>query len=444
MGWSEVSPGRWECPLGGMEDYFSYIVDNSAAHCNGRQDLVILSTFTVDINVPDVEAALKQAWKRLRYKHPQLAATTEENKKVYEVPDESSLQEWVENTFIVSAAVDVTEMYRTVKPINQSTLYYIPNSSELALRVRHHISDGIGSLRAMHYFFKVLEEPSSEPIPWGSEPIRLPPSFEEALGNPPLTPEESEKGAARMWAYMGNMPGIGVPTKNGTVPAGESLNVETCLSPATTAALIKASKERGISVTATVHAAYVQTLINHADPNSNTTRYTGITAHNVRKYLPQTPEYQDAFSLYYSAQFATVNLPASVSEIARQLHHHYQMSLNPDALRVHDAFTKTICAVVRTPEYQAAPVPSDAGTSSIGIVERYLQQTYADTVTVRRYKLQCDVVIGMTTLHFWTFRGQLHFVFSFNGAYEQPETIRMYLEDLKNVLREEFLGGMDA
>lgn len=45
----------------------------------------------IEADPTDLESKLRYAWKQLRYEQPQIAATVEGMKKVYEVPDETVL-----------------------------------------------------------------------------------------------------------------------------------------------------------------------------------------------------------------------------------------------------------------------------------------------------------------------------------------------------------------
>ncbi|KAL4907105.1 hypothetical protein BDW74DRAFT_175891 [Aspergillus multicolor] len=452
MSWTQVSPTRWETPLRGMEDYFAFTGNAPATIGDNRYHYMITSKFKVDIDLPDVEAALKQAWIRLRFEHPQLAASTEDGKKVYETPDDTALQTWADSTLLVSSAANADELLSTAAPVKQITLYYVPRSSELVLRCHHHINDGIGSLQAMDLLFKWLTEPPTHlELAWGSEHIRLPAPLEESLGSPPtLTQQQTEQAAARLMAYLNQLPAIGPVCKAGKVAPGQPKTMEATFSPEFTAAIIKASKAQGITVTAAVHAAYALMLQRHADPESEQSRYTAITAHNMRRYLAQNRDRDHAaaaaVSLYYACQFISLPLPAPYSELAQALDAHYKASIDADVLRVHDAFTRTLAAAVRTPEYQNAPIPADATVSSLGILERYLQPEYgsAGTVRVRDFRMGCEIILGMTTLHCWTFRDQMHLVYSFNDAYEEPVHVRAYLDEMERILREELVGSRDT
>ncbi|OGM46108.1 hypothetical protein ABOM_005689 [Aspergillus bombycis] len=443
MSWTKVSERRWERPVTGMEGYFVYTGAMSAALYDGRHQYTIFSKLKVDldINPADIESALKHAWKQLRSEQPQIATTVDGTTMVYEVPDEAAVQEWLASTFVVSSAADAEQLYRNVEPIKQVTLYYIPKSSELVLRAQHYTIDGIGTLLLWDRYLTALTTPVK--ATFGDEHTRLAPSIEEVLKVSEPTPEETEKATALLMRYATKVPGIGPVSKVGTVPAGRSQNAEMTFPTRTTEAIIKTCKEKGISVTSAVHAAYIQAIIKHANPSGTLSRYANLGLFNLRPYLPKpysTNEY--AASVYYTPLPLDMDLPSQFWETAHALDNYYRTTVknDPEILPLHAHMTRVLCQATQMPEYQGGPIPGDAQVSSLGVAERYIQHTYGSTVRVLDVKLGVDIVLGMTMLFIYTFRDQLHLVYSFNDGYEEPAHISMYLEEVQKVLIEELLA----
>ncbi|KAE8418857.1 hypothetical protein BDV36DRAFT_252857 [Aspergillus pseudocaelatus] len=443
MSWKKVSERRWERPVTGMEGYFVYTGSVSAAHCDGRHQYTIFSKLKVDldINPADIEASLKRAWKQLRSEQPQIATTVDGTTMVYEVPDETALQEWLASTFVVSPAADAEELYCNVEPIKQVTLYYIPNSSELVLRAQHYTIDGTGTLLLWDRYLAALATPAEE-VTFGGEHTRLAPSIEEVLKVSEPTPEETEKATALLMSYATKAPGVGPVSKVGTVPAGRSQNAEMTFPSRTTEAIVKVCKEKGISVTSAVHAAYIQAIVKHANPNGTLSRYVSLGLFNLRPYLPKpynTGEY--GASVYYTPLPLDLDLPTQFWETAHALDKYYRTTVkdDPEILPLHTHMTRVLSQAIQLPEYQG-PIPGDAQISSLGIVERYVQHTYGSTVKVLDVKMGVDIVLGMSMFFIYTFYDQLRLVYSFNDGYEEPSHISLYLEEVQKVLTEELLA----
>jgi hypothetical protein len=59
--WNQVSAARWERPLTGIEDYLVETGRPSIELYGGRQQYNVFSKIGGEINIPDVESALRQA-----------------------------------------------------------------------------------------------------------------------------------------------------------------------------------------------------------------------------------------------------------------------------------------------------------------------------------------------------------------------------------------------
>lgn len=447
MAWSQVSPTRWERALSGMEEYFVFIGDITAAPYDGRQQYTVCSKVKVDLNIPNPEAALRHAWKQVRHEEPDIATTLEPGKKVYEVLSDAEIEgTWLDSTFIVDRVHDGEELYRLGRKSKPATLYYLPKSSELVLHAHHATVDGIGMVMFWHRFFNAVTSPNHN-ITFGDEHVRLAPALDIVLpgpdsGNP--TQEQKEKGTALLMEYITNLPAIGLPSKVGKVPAGACQAMEYVFDEDTTAALVRACKARGITVTSAVHAAYIAILREYADSESNTARYTSPAEFNLRGHLEE-PYCGAAAASYYVPLPLSIDLSqpgGGFKETSAVLNRYYRSTLKerPEILELQSCFTRALEQVVKTPEYQQAPIPTDALVSSLGVVENHLQRSYGDGVVVNDWKLACDVVLGMSGFHFYTFRGKLRLVYQFNEAYQDPKDIRVYLEGVDRVLQRELLA----
>ncbi|KAL3492120.1 hypothetical protein BJX62DRAFT_250868 [Aspergillus germanicus] len=442
IGWKQVSAKRWERSLTGMEVYLVETGRASTELYNGRQQHNIFSKIRVEISVPDVESALRQAWKQLRYEQPAIASTLDGDRKVYETADEAGIDEWIKSTFVVFDVTDTDSLMST--PIRQATLYYLRASSELVLRAHHWTIDGVGTIMFWHCFIEALVSPHTN-ISFGDEYVRLSAPHDEALGyTGSPTPQQVEKASSMITGYLQNMPGIGLPSQIGKVPAAACRNHEHIFPKETTAEIIAACKEKKVSVTSVVHAAYVCMLAKHADPASNLSRYTTANEFNLRPYLPSPhKKTSSAAAVYYVPMPFTINLPASYSDITRALHEHYQMSLKgtPEIVALTPHYCRMIGDLSKTEQFKAAPPATDGFVSSLGIVEKHLHRQYGKTIKVADFQLGLDVVLGTSAYFFYTFDDQLRMMYSFNDAYEKPEMVKEYLEDVERILRKELLGS---
>ncbi|KAL3458755.1 hypothetical protein BJX64DRAFT_301746 [Aspergillus heterothallicus] len=441
IGWQQVSPKRWQRPLTGIEDFLLATGNAPVDLYSGRQQYNIFSKLKVDINLPDVQSALRHAWKQTRHQHPAIAASVNGHQKVYETPSEAGLQQWLAGTFIVSDVTDADLLLS--QPISQATLYYLPRSSELVLRAHHYVIDGMGTIMFWHCLMQALASPHVDVV-FGDEYVRLSAPLDEALGyTGPPTPKETEDANAILTRYAQSLPSIGLVSDIRKAPAADCHNAEHILSTETTAAITTACKTKQISVTSAVQAAWVCMLTKHADPASNTARYTTANEYNIRPYLPEPHNSaSSAVGVYYAPLPFTIDLPATYTEIAQALHRHYQTTLkeSPETVKLTGHYCRLVAAMAKSPEFKAAPVSTDGLVSSLGVVEKYLSRQYGELVQVHDFKLGLDVVLGMSGFFFYTFRDQLRLVYSYNDGYEKPEKVGEYLTDVERILRGELLA----
>ena len=446
MSWTNVSDNRWERPLDAWESYFSFVATTSATLAEGREHYTIFSKLKLELDLPDIESALRHAWKQVRYEQPMLATWVEGYTKVYEVPDDKALDEWFASTFVVSDASSFDSLEQSSQPVKQTTLYWLPQVSELAIRANHYNIDGVGQMLLWHSLLSALQSPRAD-IRFGDETARLAPTLDKVLGVPEeLTEAQRDKAQALVMGYAGSAPGIGPPSKQGAAgshPPGVCARQELTFTAAMTDALVKACKERNITVTTAVHAAYVQAVINQADADANKSKYVSVNEFSLRSYLPEpynTSKY--AVSVFYSPFPFEIYLPTSFNDIVESLSTYYATTFkkNPENLTIRSHLTRVLLGLVQTPEFAAAPIPSDALVSSIGIVERYMQCEYGSGIKVKDVELGVDVVMGMSMFFVYTFDDRLRLSYSFNDGFEDGDNIQKYLEEVHNILTKQFLS----
>lgn len=338
---------------------------------------------------------------------------------------------------------------RESRPIQQATLYYLPKTSELVIRTPHSLVDGVGMQLLWHTYLTALtsESPRTDLV-FGGETARLPPSLEKALGHPDVPREEvAHKGMQIAAEAMSSMPGIGPVNRVGTVPSGPTQRRELVFSEQTTEAIVRACKHNGYSVTAAVHAALALTVIKHADPahTNEKSKYVTVNSFSLRSHLPEPySSSQYAVALYYAIWPLILEKPDTFNDLVHEIDDNYKTTFNGNAenMELCGSVTSGLRDIVQTPEFLTAPPVRDALMSSLGVVERYLHQSYGSAddrrrVTVQDFKSGIEVILGHSMCFLYTFRGQMRLVYSFNEAYEEEALVQGYLEDVQKILLEE-------
>ncbi|KAA8899740.1 hypothetical protein TRICI_006305 [Trichomonascus ciferrii] len=425
--------------MNGVEGYFHLLAELAAKTCEGRQNYLLFSVVNVELGIEDVVGSLRKAWVMMRHSQPHLATFVQDDKFVYETPGTSGLAKWLNATFVVADENNAQELAQHVKPIRQATLYYLPKSSELVLRCSHHLMDGIGTLMFWHCFFTAVANPQE--VAFGDEKTRLPPTLERVLGFPE-TPRQDHRDRANeiFTEWASNIPAIGVPNSAGEAPSKQAQRAGFKFSQQTTTSLVQVCKQRGVSVTAAVHAALIRCLMKYADPTVKQSEYRSVGQFNLQNYLPAPYNSTDyAVSTYFCSFPYNIDLPAPFWELAKDLGDYYKTTFktDPELLEIGCELMRTLYNAFQLPEVQNSPISKDPLFSSLGIVENHLQRTYGGSITVREFLFSGDCVAGMSAMFIYTFCDQLRLVSCFNDGFQNPCDIQTYAQEIQNILIDE-------
>ena len=453
MSWSQVSEGRWERPGDSMEGAIAAMAQITVEAC-GREVRPYTLHTKVKLNITnmtstdDIEPALRYAWKKLRFEQPNLAVTTENNKQVYEVPeDESAVQKWLQETFIVdSSSPDGEQAYQRVNFRGQSLLTYVPKSCELLLSIAHCLIDGVGILQFWDRFLTAVTEPVTH-ISFGTEHTRLPPTIGEVFGcpeNPPPENVERFKKLTTEWSDI--FPGVGHVTKNGTVSPGRCLNMQIKFPADKTEAIIRTCKSKGITVTTAIHAAYVIVLAKNPHPSSRKSHYASFDPFNLRRYMPE-PYNGYAVALYLAVFGFHISLPSTYWDVVKALDTHYKTPFKDSNKEEDLKFVKHTSDALMSAFGNAKSKPTiaytDAIVSSWGLAEVYCKRSYASPsvhIEVEDVCPGCDIVDVQPSFLYYTFRDQLNLVHAFNDAFQDPADVRAFYDQVEKVLDEKLLS----
>lgn len=265
MPWSEVSPGRFERPCDNIEGFYITLLKPSEDGKEFREHWLITTVTKVRFESSEEEAvaALKNAWKTIRYDHPELACIVEGQRKIYQVADDATIDQWLAETFIIQSSITSEELLAMPKPTRLALCYFLPQTSEIAIVSSHWRVDGVGSLQLMNNFLRAVAEPRE--ITFGKEGENLSPGIYEALRAPDGKPSaEADKAADDLVSIMtDNYPSIGLPIPpQKSSSAGFTRRIYRYLSVQATASFKAACKARNLSPTAATHAALAQAIHN--------------------------------------------------------------------------------------------------------------------------------------------------------------------------------------
>lgn len=449
MPWSEPRPGHYQRPIGENEKFIKAIGDR--AHASAREHWSITSKgsfkLTEPLNADVLPTKFRNAWKALRYKHPSIASTAEEETLNYIVPDISALDRWANETFFVhDGNISADNLIASFKPSPYVTAHYLPESSQFILHTAHWRTDGFGALQLLNAFFEAFfTVPDRDPVnlPWGQEVDRLVPSIEEVLNLPVVATPEIKAKADQYISTLAHTKGaVGVSYRGdrNTLPSGTQ-SARLCLSQSTTKAVFEACQARKIDVLSAIHASVAAITYAGAPADSKNKHYTSTLRFSLRPYLPEpydTP--QSASALYTGGYMFKVPAFQSWAENAKTYNEEYHHGITEEFLLARRQYALNVQDLLRRNIVDESPPPSEVDISSVGDVDSLVYPVHKSG----NGKLEIlDVSIGVETLtrqmycFVWTFRNRMEFNMVYNEAFYDTTFPAELLGKLKEVLEVE-------
>ncbi|KAI2621283.1 hypothetical protein GGR54DRAFT_96454 [Hypoxylon sp. NC1633] len=450
MSWSELSPGVFSKELDGVEKIYRYI--SQTFKPLGREHWGLYCVCTFELGSPfsprDPTTALRDAWKALRHEFPSLAIRPDglTNKK-YTLPDASSVEEWVKETFIVDRTTRPEDIVASYPARDTPSLYFFPESSQILFLASHWRVDGLGTCMILERFFSLLAA-ATPPLPlesWTNDLHKISPSLEDALEMPTTdTPEVHELARKQIEAHHKNaVHAGGLPYRgDATTPPGHPSDTGITLSKASTAAFILACKARGFTVTSAVYAALATTYF-ALSPDESTQKYAAVMPVNMRRYMAPPYNGRDhAVQVYVTGRTPTVDRGSSFDEKTQQFSAYCRDWYTDDFKRAHRVATKRhFEALSRRPEVAGAPPPnppSGVTLSSLGVIEDYLPRRYGDgAVNLTDFHFGVSMLTRQMLMYVWTFDGKLSLSVSYNDAYHDATSANGFLDFIRKTLEKE-------
>ena len=439
MSWKETSPGHFERPLDSLEIWYRALGSGGAPLNREHWSVTAVAQICLHFPASETAEALRHAWKTIRYDNPQIACTVQGNKNVYDVPDETAVETWLKDTFIVAPSQTASGLFSAFTPAPFATFYYLPQTSEVAIHFSHSRMDGIGAMHLLHQLFKALAEPRNKAF--GTESKNLSPNFNDATGtSTSVTPEIQQAVAKMATEFISNVPSVGLPNFASNHVPGSTQRRGLQLETQATSAVVNACRERGIGVTAAVHAAVIAATYQLAPPELAARKYLSWCAFDLRPYC--TPPYDSAahaVTLYHAGLVAVV-APSSFLTNASELQSMYKRSWQPsqsNLLSLVIPLTESITALLSQPLPPNLPPPTEPALSSLGVVDRYIDSKYGDKIEVKDFWLAVEMLSRQVQVYVWTFQDRLRLSACFNESFYEGGFVEGFLSRIQDILLKE-------
>lgn len=451
--WTETRPGHWERHVDHIEDYFVTVADLTRPvggdHFSTSFGAQI--KFQPDKALGEIESALKQAWAALRFDLPQLASIVEDRRMIYEtLPDDLTMQEWLSCTVVINTSSNSSaELFpRLHQSPKQAMLHYLPKSSEVVIHTAHWRLDGYGATLLLSQLLQHVVELPTSTITFGSEPTRLYPSHFVLLKAPENPPESSQKITDQsIFDYVTHLPSIQIPSVTGATPklVPATHRQEITLNQQQTADLIASAKARGVSLTVVAHAAMIRATkaMNPDITLDESAKYACICPVSIRDLLP-TPYDGPA----YAASVAMTGVPigfmsTTFNKDIDRLQDLYRNELkHPGRIEGLRAFQNKMTESLKQPPVVDIPTPTHPTLNSLGLIERYLKQSYQGKdgeVKVDKFWVGTGVVDHTVWVYIWTWKEQLTISATYNTGMYDDHTIEDFLRQFLEVLTQKLI-----
>ena len=436
-----MSSGRFERPLDTLELMFKGIADQSQPLKKEHWFVRVFARFRFKSSPDDAETALRHAWKTLRYDHPQIACYAEGKNKVYETPSSTALELWLAKTFRVARFVTADGLADTILPSFQSTIHFLPDTSEVIICASHWQIDGVGALELLNNLFSVLAHPRH--IEFGTEAKNLSPGLDEIAGFSSSSTSENDIAAAELlMQYTGNLPSIGLPANLTSPLPGITRRAVDELPAVISKAVIEACKARELTVTTALHSALILAAKRLDSRQPQPLRYTSWASFSLRPYLqsPYNIPSRNPVTAYMVGLPVTI-IPSTFMEQALQLRPFYkQMSsktTRSGLLSYYKSYISQVTDLFTKPAAQDAIMPSEPVLDSIGIADRHLKRVYGDAVELLDFWLASDMLTAQLTVYAWTWQGKMTLSVCYNEQFHEEKVVAVFLRTLLEILLDE-------
>ena len=446
MSWKMVSDGRFERPLGETEKLLWLIGTSASGVAKDEWHLFVSAKFRFGSEQSfndEIVAALREAWKRLRFDHPSIAAITDGTTITYDVPDPFSLEKWTEKTFIIDRdAKEPEDIITSIGPCDQAQLHVLYHARQLVLHTAHWRSDGRGLPQLLDRLFYNLTHPTPGHLKWGEEFGRLTLSLEDAADMiDQVSPGDQARVREMAVRLLKDSPALTIPCLgNADSQAASPRRCLLILTAAQTRTLVSACKARNITVTAAVHAAIAATNIAHATPDSKDLDYRSSIRRDLRVRL-KAPHNSHASAAALFNTATIVNLPAdgTWNDFAYRLTEEYRNNYDDELFRLHRVYYRQLVADITqaAAKGEGTARAADVDISSIGLVENLVRREYGEgpgLVQVEEVRVSVNSCSRQAAVFVFTFWDCLNMYMTYNEAFHTKESMEKFLESIKETL----------
>ncbi|KAF2469537.1 uncharacterized protein BDR25DRAFT_334810 [Lindgomyces ingoldianus] len=428
LSWKETRPGRWERPQSCLEkiNLINRNVAKAPDRDNWAKTAVVKLEFSTSLGDP--EAALRSAWKQVRYNYPEMAA----------FPYDDQVALWVAATFSVCPNTTVDELFGHIPRNEQMMCYYLPDTSEVLVRSPHYRLDARGAVFCLNYLIESLANLDPVLI-FGGCAKNLSPSIDSALNIPyEYTPTIERAAMRRLAALKPRNPPLELSPTIMSHSPGATRRRFIKLSVSESQAVMTGCASGDMDLTAALHAALVATVAKLAPPSELCSFMASF--HCDLRFLisePVTTKWAPTSCTSVVTSEVDVSPSTTFKDIYTQLASVYASGYGPywaSTACFHEQLAKVLAS--KDPDYsddRAAP-----RFGPLGDIDEQLKKDVTNgLIRVKDFWLGGETLTKRKIVHSWIWERQIHFSCCYNESFWEDEFVEGFLEQIRDVLLEE-------
>lgn len=430
--WKDSTPGVYTRSLDATETHYTDMRNMYARY--GKEWGRLSTIMRLHFATPDFVAAIQQAWKWIRYRHPVLASTiSADNTRLYRVANPKEVEEWIAETFVVHDEPQTAQDFLPeVQSVERATLHVFPQTRQLLLVVSHHTMDGHSLLCLINYLLELLNSPPGD-VTYGDEAKNLPRPLKLAAHIPDANPSQIAKTQSTINNWFGAFPSLGVGAKDlQAIP--ETTRVQRMeLSVDETSRVIAAAKSKGFSPTHVIEAAVILAA-KKLNPSDEDRKFCSCGLFSLRAKCDAEDQESCIPYVTFIPQAIT---PGSFLDTAQHLKDYYNgwKADVDDLLAMIEPMLGTFAMMKAMPD----PPPNEMlSVSSFGMFEPRLESVHGK-VALRDFSLIYETPDPGVTSFSWTRGGRITWQVCYNERYHEAERIAMWVK----LTKESLFQGME-
>lgn len=464
MVWAETSPGLFQRPLGGTEIAMLAVLSGDQPPAREYIKIHCVVDVTSKHSNSKVLPALRDAWKALRIlQSPDIATSFANGQKCYKVAANQELEDWLQNTFTVTSddiSVNIAVRDMQLRPSFLPVCSVVPQKTidetfkgSLILYISHWRTEAAGALKLINQILDYTEDlligsatrQALDSFVPGSEIDLLTPTLDDILmPNQDPSPEAKARVAADFANYYSKLPAIDFPMQGQLTSTPSYLKVnQRTYTPTATSGLVGACKAQQVTVTSSIHSAFLGAVWELAEGDKKKLNYASIMPAQVRTRLPSSSPYREQ-GCWDSARMLLLTASPGQDMLARARHLKQQYSRAVGDAWLYDDIREIPIQMMSPPQDIPQTPPSFPWFTSIGVLDGEVIKPEHGGIQVDYLTFWADSMSPGIVLRLWTFRKRLSIQIQWNAAFHSDETIQETLDIIDRLVGEHLGVKMDV